>query len=97
MMVEQRYGSRNRKLRAQALNHRREAERVNWEWGKSLNSKVHLQWHTSSSKATPLKTSQARPRTVDQMFTSLRLWGNHLKIYNLAETSNVSSAQGDEI
>ena len=40
IMASDRHGSRKRKLSAHILNHKQQAERVNWKWGKALNLKT---------------------------------------------------------
>lgn len=41
-----------------------------WECHVTLNLKVHPQWYSSSSQATPPK-----PTSEDQVFKQLSLWG----------------------
>lgn len=69
-----RHGGRNRKQRAQILNHQFKAKRVNWKQARPQTLRARPWWHTSFSKATPPKPPQAMLPAGDQGFQCLRLW-----------------------
>lgn len=69
-----RHGSRNRRQRAQILNHQFKAERLNWKQARPQALRAHPLWHTFFSEATLPKPPQAMLPAGAQGFQCLRLW-----------------------